>query len=161
MMITIQNNKNKYWLSSRSRELLACQKFMTILMGHKAACVAKQHMQLRKSAVDFSQLLTVDGEGCLNFSIFFVFLGLRIFTRIYCIWSETREQNLNDLLSYNGPHCLIISRFTYPNDLLITSNSLFFQEKGNPTPIYMCVYMIDPQRIIFPMGNPFLMSLGA
>ena len=58
-------------LSSRSRELLACQKFMTILMGHKAACVAKQHMQLRKSAVDFSQLLTVEVEGCLNFSDFF------------------------------------------------------------------------------------------
>ena len=60
----------KLGLSSRSRELLACQKFMTILMGHKAACVAKQHMQLRKSAVDFSQLLTVEVEGCLNFSDF-------------------------------------------------------------------------------------------
>ena len=96
-------------------------------MGHKAACVAKQHMQLRKSAVDFSQLLTVEVEGCLNFSdFFFVFLGLRIFTRIYCIWSETREQNLNDLLSYNGPQILIKNRFTYPNDLPMTSNSLFF-----------------------------------
>ena len=46
---------------------------MTILMGHKAACVAKQHMQLRKSAVDFSQLLTVEVEGCLNFSDFFLY----------------------------------------------------------------------------------------
>ena len=34
-------------LSSRSRELLACQKFMTILMGHKAACVA---LQLKSTA---------------------------------------------------------------------------------------------------------------
>ena len=70
------------YVCSRSRELLACQKFMTILMGHKAVCVAKQHMQLRKSAVDFSQLLTLEVEGCLNFSdfFFFVFLGLRIFT---------------------------------------------------------------------------------
>ena len=42
-------------------------------MGHKAACVAKQHMQLRKSAVDFSQLLTVEVEGCLNFSDFFLY----------------------------------------------------------------------------------------
>ena len=49
--------------------------------------------------------------------LFFVFLGLRIFTRIYCIWSETREQNLNDLLSYNGPQFLIKNRFTNPNDL--------------------------------------------
>ena len=46
---------------------------MTILMGHKAACVAFQHMQLRKSAVDFSQLLTVEVEGCLNFSDFFLY----------------------------------------------------------------------------------------
>ena len=61
-----------------------------------------------------------------TFQIFFVFLGLRIFTRIYCIWSETREQNLNDLLSYNGPQFLIKNRFTYPNDLQMTSNSLFF-----------------------------------
>ena len=52
-----------------------------------------------------------------TFQIFFVFLGLRIFTRIYCIWSETREQNLNDLLSYNGPQFLIKNRFTNPNDL--------------------------------------------
>ena len=97
-----------------------------------------------------------------TFQIFFVFLGLRIFTRIYCIWSETREQNLNDLLSYNGPQFLIKNRFTYPNDLPMTSNSLFFgsfwyvpffliwvvlawskrgepkssvQEKGNPAPM--------------------------
>ena len=60
------------------------------------------------------------------FRFFFVFLGLRIFTRIYCIWSETREQNVNDLLSYNGPQFLIKNRFTYPNDLPMTSNSLFF-----------------------------------
>ena len=58
-------------LSSRSRELLACQKFMTILMGHKAAL---QHMQLRKSAVDFSQLLTVEVEGCLNVSDLFLYI---------------------------------------------------------------------------------------
>ena len=63
------------WLSSRSRELLACQKFMTILMGHKAACVAKQHMQLRKSAVDFSQLLTVEVEGLFRFFLYFLDLG--------------------------------------------------------------------------------------
>ena len=30
-------------------------------------------MQLRKSAVDFSQLLTVEVEGCLNFSDFFLY----------------------------------------------------------------------------------------
>ena len=59
------------------------------------------------------------GSGRMSqlFRFFFVFLGLRIFTRIYCIWSETREQNLNDLLSYNGPQFLIKNRFTYPNDL--------------------------------------------
>ena len=104
------------------------------------------------------------GSGRMSqlFRFFFVFLGLRIFTRIYCIWSETREQNLNDLLSYNGHQFLIKNRFTYPNDLPMTSNSLFFgcfwyipffliwvvlvwskrgepnasfQEKGNPAPM--------------------------
>ena len=67
------------------------------------------------------------GSGRMShfFRFFFVFLGLRIFTRIYCIWSGTREQNLIDLLSYNGPHFLIKNRFTYPNDLPMTSNSLF------------------------------------
>ena len=103
------------------------------------------------------------GSGRMSqlFRFFFVFLGLRIFTRIYCIWSETREQNLNNLLSHNGPQFLIKNRFTYPNDLPMTSNSLFFgcfwyipffliwvvlvwskrgepnasfQVKGNPTP---------------------------
>ena len=34
-------NLLQLYLPSRSRELLACQKFMTILMGHKAACVGK------------------------------------------------------------------------------------------------------------------------
>ena len=50
---------------------------------------------------------------------FFVFLGLRIFTRIYCIWSRTRERNFNDVLCfcYNWPPFLIMSRLTYPNDL--------------------------------------------
>ena len=102
--------------------------------------ITLQHMQLRKSAVDWSQLLTVEVEGCFNFSdFFFVFLGLRIFTRIYCIWSETREQNLNDLLSYNGPQFLIISRFTYPNDLkqplflLFLLCSLLFRKEGTPS----------------------------
>ena len=51
------------------------------------------------------------------FNFYFVFLGLSIFTRIYCIWSRTREQNFNDVLSYNWPPFLIMSRLTYPNDL--------------------------------------------
>ena len=101
-----------FWLSSRSRELLAWQKFMTILMGHKASCVAKQHRQLRKSAVDFSQLLTVDGEGCTYqlFNFFLEFLGLLIFIQNYCIWLRTREPNFKDVLSYNWPLFLIMSR---------------------------------------------------
>jgi hypothetical protein len=41
--------------------------------GTQSCMCCLQHMQLRKSAVDFSQLLTVEGEGCLNFSIFFLY----------------------------------------------------------------------------------------
>ena len=56
----------------------------------------------------------LEGGGCLNFSGFFLhFLDFHK----NCIWSRTREQNLNDLLSWNGPQCLIVSRFTCPNDL--------------------------------------------
>ena len=144
-MSTLRNLSNQ--LCSRSRELLACQKFMTILMGH---------MQLRKSAVDFSQLLTVEVEGCLNFSdFFFVFLGLRIFTRIYCIWSETREQNLNDLLSYNGPQFLSKNRFTYPNDLPMTSQwpqtASFFAGSNIFPSFWSELYWSDQKE-----GNPML-----
>ena len=90
---------------------------MTILMGHKAEKVSS-----------WLQSTADCGSGRMSqlFRFFFVFLGLRIFTRIYCIWSRTREQNFNDVLSYNWPPFLIMSRLTYPNDLPMTSNSLFF-----------------------------------
>ena len=77
---------------------MACQKFMTILMGHKAACVAKQHMQLRKSAVDFSQLLTVDGEGCLNFSIFILYFLDLAFSQEF-IASDQEQGNKISMMS--------------------------------------------------------------
>ena len=137
-----------------------------MLMGHKAACVAKQHMQLRKSAVDFSQLLTVDGEGCHNFSffLFFVFLGLRIFTRIYCVWSRTREQIFNDVLSYNWPPFLIMSRLTYQNDLPMTSNSLFLGCLFYVPSFLIWVVLVwskrrEPNGSFQERGNPFPLSL--
>ena len=54
--------------------------------------------------------LLVVGEGYLNFLIFWVlFLDLGLSQEFIASdqWSETREQNLNDLLSYNGPQILI------------------------------------------------------
>ena len=120
-------------------------------MGHKAL----QHMQLRKSAVDFSQL----GRMSQLFN-FFVFLGLRIFTRIYCIWSRTREQNFNDVLSYNWPPFLIMSRLTYPNDLPMTSNSLFFSCLFYVPSFLIWVVLVwsktgEPNASFQERGNPF------
>ena len=110
-------------LSSRSRELLACQKFMTILMGHKAACVAKQHMQLRKSAVDFSQLLTVEVEGCLNFSDFFLYFLDLGFSQEF-IASDQKQGNKILMTSSATMGLNFWSKIGSP--IPMTSNSLCF-----------------------------------
>ena len=95
---------------SISEDILKFTLFRKVLLPLNEKYSGLQHMQLRKSAVDCRRMSQL-------FRFFFVFLGLRIFTRIYCIWSKTREQNLNGLLSYNGSQFLIMNRFTYPNDL--------------------------------------------
>ena len=61
------------------------------------------------------------GKDASNFYFFCI-----SWTTIYCIWSGTREQNFNDPLGYNGSQFLIKSMFTYPNDLPMTSDSLYF-----------------------------------
>ena len=125
----------------------------------KATQAAEKVSSWLQSTADFRR-----GRMSQLFKIFFVFLGLRIFTRIYCIWSGTREQNFNDLLSYNGPQFLIISRFTYPNDLQLTSNSLFFGCLFYVPSFLIWVVLVwskrgEPNASFQERGNPIPLSL--
>jgi hypothetical protein len=68
-------------------------------------------------------LLTVEGEDVSTFQTFLSFLELGVFYKFIATDQEQGNKISMTSYSYNGPQCLIQNRFTYANDLLMTSNS--------------------------------------